>query len=259
MKSNTLLSLALLGLFLALTGCARAADTQPTAYPAPVRALKSAGIEIRGTMPAPDGFKGFIGVYRGQPMPVYLLPDGKHTVVGNLFAADGSDLTRDAFAQHAMAGLGKNAWSKLQKADWIAEGPKGAKRVVYVFTDTECPYCHRLWSAIRPQVNKGEVQVRYLLVAVIKQQSLPRAVSVLDAPDPIKAFARNEKDFRDSPIKLAAKIPSATRDKIAANIALMQEFGLQGTPGIVYQDAQGRVQTVSGVPSDAGLKAIFGP
>ncbi|GAB3035092.1 MULTISPECIES: thiol:disulfide interchange protein DsbG [Oleiagrimonas] len=258
MKLTSVLSLGLLCLALLAPGHARA-DSGKTAYPAPVRALKANGIDIRGTMPAPDGFKGFIGEYRGQPMPVYLLPDGKHTVVGNLFDADGKDLTRDAFADRASAGIDKNAWSKLAKADWISEGAKHAKRTVYVFTDTECPYCHRLWNAIRPQVKNGEVQVRYLLVAVIKPQSLPRAASVLDAADPIKAFARNERDFRDSPIKLAATIPPATRAKIAANVELMNTFGIDGTPGIVYKDEQGRIHSLSGMPPESGIKAIFGP
>jgi thiol:disulfide interchange protein DsbG len=248
----------LLGACLTLPGSALA-QNEKAVYPAPIRALKADGISIRASMPAPAGFQGFIGEYRGQPMPVYLLPDGKHVMVGSLFDVNGKDLTSESFASHARTGMNKNIWAQLGKATWIAEGSPEAERIVYVFTDTECPYCHRLWHAIRSQVEKGQVQVRYLLVAVIKRQSLPRAVTVLDAPDPLAALTRNERDFRDSPIKLASSIPATTRAKIGANIALMNQLGIHGTPGIVYKDAQGHVQKIIGMPPEAAIRTVFGP
>ena len=55
--------------------------------PAPIRALAGKGVTIKGTLAAPAGFKGYLGDYRGQPMPVSLLPDGSHVLIGTLLDA----------------------------------------------------------------------------------------------------------------------------------------------------------------------------
>lgn len=253
MNKRPLFITLLLAACLTLSGASLAAS-----WPAPIQALKARGITIRSTMPAPAGFKGYVGDFHGRALPVYLLPDGKHTMIGNLFDANGQDLTGAAFAANSTPKLTQSTWDELRKADWIAEGSKSAKRIVYVFTDTECPYCHRLWHAIRPQVKAGKVQVRYLLVAVIKPQSMPRAASVLDAKDPIATFTRNESDFRNSPVPLARQIPAATREKINANNNLMDQLGISGTPGVMYKDAQGKVHKIVGLPPESAIRSVFG-
>ncbi len=257
MRYTLLAMLALLSIA-ALAACGQAADaSRSAAVPAAVKALGAQGINVQSSMDAPAGYKGYMATYRGHPIPVYLLPDGKHVVVGTLFDAQGNDLTQSALAA-AKPGLGQSAWARLGKATWIAEGPADAKRIVYVFTDTECPFCHKLWQAIQPDLRQGHVQVRYILVAVIKQESLPRAATILDATDPKAAFRRHESDFGHSPIQLEKPVADATRKKLAANTQLMSKMGIQGTPGIVYKDARGRVKMLQGMPPGPRVQAIFG-
>jgi thiol:disulfide interchange protein DsbG len=45
----------------------------------------------------------------------------------------------------------------LQNSSWIADGSIGARRVVYVFTDPNCPYCNKFWAEARPWVQAGKV------------------------------------------------------------------------------------------------------
>ena len=126
-----------------------------------------------------------------------------------------------------------------------------------MFTDTECPYCHKLWLATQPLLAHGEVQVRHIIVAVIAPKSLNRAAAILDARDPQAALHQHESSFGHSTIAPAATVPPATATRIAANTALMDKLGIQGTPATVYKDAAGRIQLLQGMLPDDQLQAIF--
>lgn len=255
---HTLLSVLAVLTAVALAACSQAADQpQAATVPAAVKALGAHGIKVQSSMDAPAGYKGYVATYQGHLMPVYLLPDGKHVMVGTLFDTRGNDLTQQAMAG-AKPKLARSSWKRLAKATWIAEGPADARRIVYVFTDTECPFCHRLWKAIQPDIKQGKVQVRYVLVAVIKPESLPRAAAILDASDPKAAFRRHESNYGHSPIQPEKTVPAATRKKLAYNTRLMSRMDIQGTPGIVYKDADGHIRLLQGMPPSSRLHTIFG-
>ncbi len=234
------------------------AGTHAQDYPAPIQALAGKGIAIKGELPAPAGFKGYVGEYQGQSMPVYLLPDGKHVVVGTLLDAKGNDLTMAPLQAATTPSLDEATWTELGKAGWIAEGASTPKRIVYVFTDTECPYCHKLWQATQPLLVDGDVQVRHVMVAVIAPKSLGRAAAILEASDPKAALRQHEKAFGHSTLQPSANVSAATRERISANVELMQKLGIYGTPATVYKDADGGIRVASGMLSDARLRAIFG-
>ena len=242
----------LIALTLLLAGCAQAQD-----YPAPIQALASRGVTITGSLSAPAGFKGYVGRYQGQPLPVYLLPDGKHVVIGTLLDAQGNDLTRQPLQAATAPSPSDATWTDLDKASWIAEGASKPKRIVYVFTDTECPYCHKLWLATQPLLAGGDVQVRHILVAVIAPQSLNRAAAILDAADPKAALHQHESTFGHSSVQPSASVSTATTKRIAANTALMQKLGIQATPTTVYRDASGKIHLATGMLPDKRMKAIF--
>ena len=243
----------LVPLLLALASCVQAQDV-----PAPIRALASQGVTIKGPLTAPPGFKGYVGDFRGQPLPIYLLPDGQHVVIGTLLDASGNDLTRAPLQAAAAPALGAAAWAELAKASWIAEGATRPKRIVYVFTDTECPYCHKLWAATQPLLAGGDVQVRHVMVAVIAPQSRGRAAAILDAADPQAALQQHERSFGHSTVAPQPSVPAATASRIDANNALMEKLGIHGTPATVYEDADGQVRMLQGMLPEDRLKAIFG-
>ncbi|MGH8216094.1 MAG: thiol:disulfide interchange protein DsbG [Rhodanobacteraceae bacterium] len=226
--------------------------------PAPIRALVDRGITIVGRMPAPPGFKGYIGEFAGQMTPVYLLPDGRHTTVGVLYDEHGKDLTNAAFRAATASVPDPALWKQLGQSAWFAEGASEPERVVYVFTDTECPFCHKLWLTLRPYLHRGGVQVRDVLVAVIAPESLGRGAAVLAARDPSVAWRIHELAFGHTPVKPLASVDPRMRAKFGANKALMARFGAFGTPAIVYRDGKGAIRMVLGLPDEATLKAIFG-
>lgn len=263
MKSITAIVAVLL-----LAGCGKA-DTpkQPpttTAAPAPSasvaeEALAGTGVEITGALEAPAGYHGFLGNYQGRQLPVYLLPDGKHLMVGSLYDLEGHDLTSPAMRKVADSGLGAAQWAMLEQSHWVPEGNPQAKRVVYVFSDTRCPYCHHLWQASQPWLERGDVQVRNILVAVISPDSLPEAAGILDAADPTKAWQDNERAFSKQAKPAANAGSAAARAKVQANSELMTMLGFFGTPAVIYKDADGKIHALSGMPRDAqGLEEVFG-
>lgn len=72
-----------------------------------------------------------------------------------------------------MAANGKNIW--------ILDGKKEAPVIVYVFADPFCPYCKQFWQKARPWVDSGKVQLRTILVGVIKPESPATAAAILAA------------------------------------------------------------------------------
>lgn len=259
-----------------LSGCAQANAPDPgatnaastpagpsTSAPAPTAAAVEKalghGISISGELDAPAGFHGFLGNYQGKQIPVYVTPDGRHILIGQLFDMDGHDLTGLAMQKVADSGLGAAEWDMLEKSSWIVEGNPKARRVVYVFVDTRCPDCHHLWQASQDYLKRGNVQVRNILVAVISPDSLPEGAAILDAGDPSRAWQENERSFGKHVAPAANAGSAASRARIKANSALMQQMGFQGTPSIVYKDAEGRIRALQGMPQQQQvMREIFG-
>jgi thiol:disulfide interchange protein DsbG len=150
-------------------------------------------------------------------------------------------------------------WKRLDGSAWVRDGRADAPRVVYTFSDANCPYCHRFWEAARPWVDSGKVQLRHVMVGVIREDSPAKAAAILGAPNPSAVFLQNEHDFSKGGIKPAATITPALANKLDANQVLMVELGFQGTPGILFRDAQGMVQRVSGMPQGEDMEKVMGP
>ncbi len=251
-------------LSLLLVGCSRARAPEQTQESPAVsastvkKALAGTGLEITGPLDAPEGFRGFVGRFRGRQLPVYVTPDGKHIVIGSLYDLAGRDLTSPAMREVADAALGEAQWKQLEQSAWFSAGNPDAKRVVYAFMDTECPYCHRLWQASQPWIAGGKVDFRVITVAVISPDSLPHGAAILEADDPGAAWRENEKNFGKDTADPQGRPSPATVREIRANNALMTRLGFYGTPGVVYKDAEGRIHTLHGMARSAQqLEAIY--
>lgn len=244
-------------------GKARPATPAPastsTSRPAVLATIEAQGLEIMGEFDAPSGLHGYAGVAGQEPLTVYTTADGQHALVGMLVDAKGKDVGADALRRLVTLPLSKRQWTALQATTWIADGAADAPRVVYVFTDPNCPYCHRFWEAARPWVEAGKVQLRHILVGVIRPDSANKVATMLTAKSPIAALTRNEHTFAKGGIEAAATVPDAVRQKLTGNETLMLQMGFQGTPGIAFLDDKGILQRRSGLPSADQLPVVLGP
>lgn len=149
---------------------------------------------------------------------------------------------------------------KMDQATWFAEG-KGS-RIIYVFFDPNCPYCHKLYEELRPHVKAGGLEVRWVPVGILFQTSLGKAAAILEAKSPLKAFYKNEADWNrgNSPfggIKPLSKPSPTTVAKLKANAALMNEAGIDGTPATVFRGDNGKAYFFVGAPDPKQLAAIL--
>lgn len=255
---------------LLLAHAAAQAQTSPPA----VQAIKQHGVTVVGSFPAAGGLQAW-AAYRGQtPMALYATPDGKHVIVGTMLDAKGADVNRAALELAVAKPMADGAWARVEQSDWIADGSAKAPRVVYVVTDPNCPYCNKLWADARPWVDSGKVQLRHIIVGILTPTSQGKAAALLADKDPAAALAAHARanagatakamasgrprPLSEGGLQPLATIPPTIAAQLQANEDLMAALQLQATPALVWQDAQGRLQTRTGAP-DTALPGIFGP
>ena len=228
--------------------------------PAPLQALEAEGLTIHGRFEAPDGLTGYAASAGGQPMTVFVTEGGEHAVIGNLVDAEGENLSRAPLDRLVRAPQDAETWGELERSAWIADGRDDAERIVYVFTDPNCPYCRQFWQAARPWVEAGRVQLRHVMVGILAADSPRKAVSLLAADDPAAALADHQ---RGDTIAIRDALPRRLELALQENHNLMDDLGLVATPGIVYRpnDPQGggRLETAQGMPQEDTLAEILGP
>jgi thiol:disulfide interchange protein DsbG len=157
----------------------------------------------------------------------------------------------------APAGSPVGLMQRLDRAQWVASGAKSSARIVYVFTDPNCPFCNDLWKAMKT-ARAPDVQIRYLLVAVINADSRGKDAAILESPDPAATLEKNERNFARGGIAPKPTLQPATSETISVNEALMGALHIYGTPGLVYLDEHNEVKVFAGMPDPEQLRMIVG-
>lgn len=245
-------------LFTAVTFVTEAWAADPE-LPAPIAQLTDHGISDIKRFDAPGELQGFAGRANGHRLALYLTPDKQHVIVGNMFDADGQNQTKSKLKQVLGQDTGDNTWQQLEDSHWIGDGNSEAPITVYEFVDPNCPYCHKFYEQSRPWVKNDQVEIRHILVAVLKPSSQSKAAAILQADKPARAFAQHENQYASGGIEPADTIKASTKKAIAQNTRLMSRLKIRGTPGLVYKDDSGDIQIKQGLPGSSALKKIFGP
>lgn len=224
-----------------------------------LKMLKSKGIKVVGKFDSGTDLQGYAVTANGRPLTVYLLPDGKHAIIGAMLDQQGNNLSAKPLQELVLKPMWQQAWGQLEKASWVADGSADAERIIYMFGDANCHYCHQFWTMTRPWVEAGEVQVRHIMVAILSKSSLTKAATILAADDPSAALTKNETNFDEGGITPLEEVPQEWLNKVKANTKLLASFGLHSTPSIFYRNADGEVRLVKGAPQDDDkLAAIMG-
>ena len=242
------------GFLLGITLAAQAKD-----WPAPIKVLEAQGVEVIGTFAAPGGLTGYAGMVEQHPLAIYLTADGKQAIIGTMIDAKGTNLSEAPLDKLVRKPMTVKIWKQLEKSTWIADGSNNAPRVVYTFTDPNCPYCNKFWNDARPWVTGGKVQLRHVIVAILTPTSAGKAAALLSARDPQAALTRHEQQHASGGVKPLDRISATVRAQLDANQNLMQQLGSSATPTIFYKDASGNLQKIEGAPSAEMLSKILGP
>ena len=227
--------------------------------------LAEQGLTIAGPMPSAGGLKAWAAYRDQQPIPIYRLPDGKHWVIGTVIDAQGKDVNAKTLQSAVQKPMGQQLWSDLEGTHWIGDGKPDAPQIAYVFTDPNCPYCNQLWRDARPLVQAGQLQLRHILVGILRPSSQGKAAAILAAKAPEQALASHALAYADASGKTPdtlgiaplQRIPLSARDALANNVSLMNSMGLRATPATIWKNAQGLVQTRTGMPPGL-LSSVMG-
>ncbi len=141
-------------------------------------------------------------------------------------------------------------FSKVQAGDWVEIGQSTAP-LIYAFIDPECPHCHKFITNLRESgaYEKGQIRTRLLPVGIMGEESLYEAVKLIESPTPQKTFFDHiDGDEFALPVDKSLNI-----QKVQKNMSLMQDWGLDVTPFIVYKNKNGEIKIVRGAPKDLDL------
>lgn len=225
--------------------------------PAVIGAVEEQGLSIVQEFDAGANLRAFAGVAGDRPIAVYVLPDGS-AIVGTRINSKAEPIDDATLQQLVSKPMGDQAWAQLESATWVQDGKADAPRVIYTFTDANCPYCHMFWEAARPWVDAGQVQLRHLMVGIIKEDSPAKAAAILGAEDPSAALTENENKYDQGGIAPASSVPDEVSSVLEENQLLMMSMGFRGTPGIVVRNEDGSLEKFNGMPKPDALEQVLG-
>lgn len=251
--------------------------------PAPIARAVEQGMVLESQFAAESDLTGWVLSLDGQYTLVYTTPDQRTLISGAVINDEGENLSE----RYARQYFPKPDFSLLEQATYIALGHKApvemvaaeqpvttvapqnadntaetlapvmpeaaaeqpaepAQTVVYAFFDPNCPFCHLAWQAFEPYIAQG-VEVRWIPVAFLNASSRAKSAAILQADQPEEAFNISMNTF-GSDQQPEASIKDRSRRQLQENMKLMQRFGIQGTPGIIWLDANNEMQIRSGMP-----------
>jgi thiol:disulfide interchange protein DsbG len=148
----------------------------------------------------------------------------------------------------------------IGQASWVRDGQ--STHVIYVFFDPNCPFCHKVYVDLRPQVERGEVELRWIPIAVLMTTSLGKAASILEAKDPTAAFHKNERGFsRDTGtfggIEEEPVPHDDTLKRLDRNLALLRRSGADSVPALLFRTRDGKTHFIVGAPPQPVLTQIL--
>ena len=161
---------------------------------------------------------------------LYASADGQFVMQGYLFQIqDGKPVNLTEKTERLAIAKTINA---IPVADTVVYPAVGeTKSHITVFTDTTCPYCHKLHAEV-PELNRMGVEVRYV--------AFPRQ-GLKSAGDEQLQAVWCSKDRKAAMDKMVSgdtiKAPSCV-NPVAKQFAMGQSIGVNGTPAIVLADGQ---------------------
>lgn len=172
---------------------------------------------------------GFYEVSLSDGSLLIVTEDGNHFIAGDLYRVEPVgfvNVTEERRSRHRKEMLKDLDESKML----VFAPPEGeVKGTITVFTDIDCGYCRKLHREI-PELNDLGIAVRYL--------AYPRAGVASNSYDKyVSAWCSDNPELSLTKAKLGQEIDPRTCDNpIAEQFALGGEFGVTGTPAIVFEN-----------------------
>lgn len=220
-------------LLLACTACVAIAQPRIGKPQAAATGAGDAAIRVAMEKAMPDAE---IDSIKASPIPgyrevavggrvLYVSADGRYLIQGSLFDLN----TRTSLTESSQTVIRRGILAKVGPERRIIFAAAKPKHRITVFTDIDCGYCRKMHQQIA-EYNKLGISVEYLFYprTGMGTDSSDKAISVWCSADRRKAMtdAKNDRP-------LAKK---TCTNPIAADYALGQKIGFDGTPAIYSAD-----------------------
>lgn len=226
---KSILGLALTGLFSGAVMAETAASTKQAVTPEVKQVIQAQLLKIIPNAPQaniessviPGMFEVAVG-----PLVIYMSADGKYAFNGSLIDLE----TRENLTDMAKAKARNEAMAKVPESSMILYPAKGQqKHVVTVFSDIDCPYCHKLHKEI-PAMNEAGITVRYMAYprSGVNTPSYFKAVSAWCSDNPAKAM--------DDAMAGKMLPKKECENPVSMHMEQAQYFGVNGTPNLILDN-----------------------
>ena len=158
-----------------------------------------------------------------KPVVVYTNKEGKNIIVGNVFNLETKEnITQRAMSEHMS--VGKDILSKLEEHVNIVEG-KGQKFVYYI-NDPDCPFCQKFSPMLKKWAKEKEVQIKVILYPLpIHPDAKAKSIALI-------CDKKGYDDIHSKDLKTKNQCDQGKK-AVEANMKLLQELGVSGTPTII--------------------------
>jgi len=213
---------------LALVSTFAAAD--PAAEQAIRKTLQTLQLEVPVESVAASPLNGLYEVKLQGGRVLYASADGQFVMQGYLFQIqDGKPVNLTEKTERQAIAKTINGIPVGEMVVYPAVGP--AKSHITVFTDTTCPYCHKLHAEV-PELNRMGIEVRYV--------AFPRQGLGSPGDEQLQAVWCS-KDRKASMDKMVSgdtiKAPKCA-NPVSKQFQMGQSIGVSGTPAIVLESGQ---------------------
>lgn len=148
-------------------------------------------------------------------------------------------------------------FATFSKLSWVQQGH--GSRLMYVFIDPNCPYCHKLYMELQPKIGPEHLTVRWVPLGILTTTSAGKAAAILGAKDRAAALKLNETHYaRGQGGGIQEALPDEhVSDELKANQHAWSQTGATGVPTIIFRDQSGHPTMVQGGPTPDQLKELL--
>lgn len=248
--------------------------------------LESPGDRIVRKFKVAKEITGWVLSKQGKDLIAYTVAPENMLVIGSLFDDNTKDLTIQYFRKYTKVFdepvvrsdspntaedkavdrqalyeqlTGLNSIQKPGVSQQVGPPTDGVMRPeIYVMVDPRCPYCHLLWEVTHGAVDRGELIVHWVPVAILGDESWRQGAQIVSAQRPYDALASAMQGQRSTtPADSLTNQEQTASKQLQRSNELMLRFGFQGTPAIIWRDRQGSVQLAQGITSIRRLESMF--
>ena len=202
-----------------------------------------------------DSFTGWL-VENGADYHLYWATEDNYVVAGPLIDESGINITAK-YLESKKPTVNYDAVFKQfeQEAGYVSTSSNAGKSkgVVYVFTEPFCGWCSKVYEQLQPHIKNG-LEVRWVPVAFLSGKSPGVVEYIVSAKDPIQAMADHEQIRKARGQVNSLPVTKQTKALLDTNSEFMSKFGINGTPGLVYQ-LEGKVH-VAGYMKNGAMSAL---